>query len=215
VELVSVNVGLPRDVEWHGRPIRTSIWKSPVEGHVTVTSLNLEGDQQSDLSVHGGEEKAVYVYPSEHYEYWGRELPKVDLPWGAFGENLTTAGLLERDVRIGDRIRIGSAEFLVTQPRMPCFKLGVRFGRDDMVKRFLQSGRTGFYLAVLREGEVARGNQIELVTRDDHGVTVADIVTLFSHDRNNEALLRRAVDLPALPESLKSHFRRQLFEPDA
>jgi MOSC domain-containing protein YiiM len=195
--------------------VRTSIWKEPVDGPVRVSTLNLEGDQQSDLSVHGGKDKAVYVYPREHYEYWKRELPGQELPWGAFGENLTTAGLLEPDVRIGDRLRMGSAEFLVTQPRMPCFKLGVRFGRDDMVKRFLRSGRSGFYLAVLREGEVTRGDPIEFAGRDDHGVTVADIAALYARDMDNEDLLRRAVAVPALPESWKEYFRERLFEPDA
>ena len=211
---MSVNVGLPREVTSHGRVVRTSIWKDPVEGLVHVSSLNLEGDQQSDLSVHGGREKAVYAYPSEHYEYWRRELPGTDLAWAAFGENFTTEGLLEPDIRIGDRIRVGSAEFLVTQPRMPCFKLGVRFGRDDMVKRFLRSGRTGFYLAVVREGEVATGNSLEIVRRDEHGVTVADIASLYSRDKDNEDLLRRAVDVPALPESWKGYLRKRLFEPD-
>ena len=214
MQLVSVNVGLPREVTWHGRVVRTSIWKDPVEGLVRVSSLNLEGDQQSDLSVHGGPEKAVYAYPREHYEYWRRELPETDLPWGTFGENFTTEGLLEPDIRIGDRIRVGSAEFLVTQPRMPCFKLGVRFGRDDMVKRFLRSGRPGFYLAVVREGEVARGNSLEIVGRDEHGVTVADIASLYTRDRDNDDLLRRAVDAPALPESWKEYLRKRLFEPD-
>jgi len=194
--------------------VRTSIWKDPVEGLVHVSSLNLEGDQQSDLSVHGGAEKAVYAYPSEHYEYWRRELPGTDLAWAAFGENFTTEGLLEPDIRIGDRIRVGSAEFLVTQPRMPCFKLGIRFGRDDMVKRFLRSGRTGFYLAVVREGEVATGNSLEIVRRDKHGVTVADIASLYARDRDNDDLLRRAVDVPALPEGWKEYLRKRLFEPD-
>ena len=214
MQLVSVNVGLPQEVTWHGRVVRTSIWKDPVEGPVPVSVLNLAGDQQSDLSVHGGKEKAVYAYPREHYEYWRRELPATDLPWGTFGENFTTEGLLEPDIRIGDRIRVGSAEFLVTQPRMPCFKLGVRFGRDDMVKRFLRSGRSGFYLAVLREGEVATGNSIEFVGRDEHGVTVADIASLYARDQDNEDLLRRAVDVPALPESWKGYLRKRLFEPD-
>ena len=214
MQLVSVNVGLPKEVTWHGRVVRTSIWKDPVEGLVPVSLLNLAGDQQSDLSVHGGKEKAVYAYPREHYEYWRRELPATDLPWGAFGENFTTEGLLEPDIRIGDRIRVGSAEFLVTQPRMPCFKLGIRFGRDDMVKRFQRSGRSGFYLAVIREGEVASGNSIEFVGRDEHGVTVADIASLYARDRDNEDLLRRAVDVPALPESWKIYLRKRLFEPD-
>jgi MOSC domain-containing protein YiiM len=214
VQLVSVNVGLPREVAWHGRVVRTSIWKDPVEGPVHVSSLNLDGDEQSDLSVHGGPEKAVYAYPREHYEYWRRELSATDLAWGTFGENFTTEGLLEPDIRIGDRIRVGSAEFMVTQPRMPCFKLGVRFGRDDMVKRFLRSGRPGFYLAVVREGEVARGDLLEFVGRDEHGVTVADIASLYARDKDNEDLLRRAVDVPALPESWKGYFRKRLFEPD-
>jgi MOSC domain-containing protein YiiM len=214
VQLVSVNVGLPREVAWQGRVVRTSIWKDPVEGLVHVSSLNLEGDKQSDLSVHGGPEKAVYAYPCEHYEYWRRELQVTDLVWGAFGENFTTEGLREPEIRIGDRIRVGSAEFLVTQPRMPCFKLGVRFGRDDMVKRFLRSGRTGFYLAVVREGEVARSNSLEFVGRDEHSVTVADIASLYARDRDNEDLLRRAVDVPALPESWKGYLRKRLFEPD-
>ena len=210
MRLISVNVGRPRDVDWHGRVVRTSIWKGPVEGPVRVTSLNLAGDEQSDLSVHGGPEKAVYAYPSEHYEYWRRELPSADLPWGAFGENFTTEGLLEADVRIGDRLRAGSAEFLVTQPRVPCYKLGIRFGRDDMVKRFLHSGRSGFYLTVVREGEVAPGGPFEFAGRDDHGVTVADIAALYARDMDNEDLLRRAVELPALPEGWKEHFRKRL-----
>jgi MOSC domain-containing protein YiiM len=212
VRLISVNVGRPRDVDWHGRVVRTSIWKSPVEGKVRVTTLNLEGDEQSDLSVHGGPEKAVYVYPSEHYEYWRRELPAADLPWGAFGENLTMDSLLEADVCIGDQLRAGSAEFLVTQPRVPCYKLGIRFGRDDMVKRFLHSGRSGFYLAVLREGEVAADSPCEFGLRDRHGVTVADIAALYARALDDEDLLRRAVALPALPEGWKEHFRKRLRE---
>jgi MOSC domain-containing protein YiiM len=162
--------------------VRSSIWKSPVQGRIHVSTLNLDGDQQSDLSVHGGVVKAVYVYPSEHYSYWRTQLPGVDLPWGAFGENLSTEGVLENDVQIGDRICIRSAEFMVTQPRMPCFKLGIRFDRRDMVKRFLQSKRTGFYLAVIREGEVENGDAIELIHRVESGVTIADIVNLYSAD---------------------------------
>jgi len=215
MELVSVNVGLPREVEWHGRKVRTSIWKSPQPGRVRVERLDLEGDRQSDLSVHGGPEKAVYAYPSEHYAYWRKELATEDLPWGAFGENFTTAGLLEREVKIGDRLRIGSAEFVVTQPRMPCYKLAVRFGRDDMVRRFLASGRSGFYLAVLSEGEVGQGDAIAFASRDTHDVTVADIAALYAGDADNQGLLRRAVELPALPESWREYLRQRLWEPDA
>ena len=145
MKLLSVNVGLPREIEWKGKIVRTSIFKAPVPGRIRVAKLNVEGDQQSDLTVHGGIDKAVYAYPSEHYAFWRHELPGVELPSGVFGENFTTEGLLEETLHIGDRLRIGSSEFVVTQPRMPCFKLGIRFNRPDMVKRFLQSGRTGFY----------------------------------------------------------------------
>jgi len=215
MRLLSINVGLPRDVDWGGKTVRTSIFKSPVLGRVGVTRLNLEGDQQSDLSVHGGIEKAVYVYPSEHYAFWREELPGIDLPWGAFGENFTTEGLLEGSVRIGDRLRVGSAEFVVTQPRMPCFKLGIRFARPDMVKRFLRSRRSGFYLAVLREGKVAAGDLVEFLAQDEYGVTVAEVVDLYTADASNQDLLRRVSKLPALPEGWREYFRKRLWEPDA
>jgi MOSC domain-containing protein YiiM len=173
VKVVSVNVGLPREVNWQGQTVRTSIYKDPVAARLWARRLNLEGDRQSDLTVHGGAEKAVYVYPSEHYDFWRRELPGVDLPWGSFGENITSEGLDESSVRIGDRLTIGSAEFVVTQPRTPCFKLAIRFGRLDMIKRFLRSGRTGFYLSVSREGELAAGDPIALAPAEEPSVTVA------------------------------------------
>jgi len=215
MKLISVSVGRPRQVTWRGKSVKTSIWKTPVEGAVRVTTLNLQGDERSDLSVHGGADKAVYVYPSEHYAYWRAELPGADLPWGAFGENFTTEGLLEEHVRIGDRLRVGSAEFVVTQPRMPCFKLGIRFDRPDIVKRFLRARRTGFYLSVTREGSVTAGDPIEFAAREEHGVTVADIVDLYTRDSENEGLLRRAVALTSLPRSWRNHFRQRLWEPDA
>ena len=214
MKLLSINVGLPREIEWKGKLVRTSIFKAPVPGRVRVAQLNLEGDQQSDLSVHGGVDKAVYAYPSEHYPFWRRELPGMDLPWGVFGENLTTEGLLEETLHIGDRLRVGSSEFLVTQPRMPCFKLGIRFGRPDIVKRFLQSGRSGFYFAVLQEGEVAAGDSIELLKQDEHGVTVADVVNLYRSDANNQETLRRVSELPALPNNWRDYFRKRLWNPD-
>jgi len=214
VKLLSINVGLPREVEWRGKFVRTSIFKAPVSGRVRVMRLNLQGDQQSDLSVHGGADKAIYAYPSEHYAFWRNEFPGLDIPWGAFGENLTTEGLLEDKVQVGDRFRAGSAEFIVTQPRMPCFKLGIRFNRPDMLKRFLRSGRTGFYLAVLREGDVAAGDAFDLVAQDDNHVTVADVVGLYTADAANQELLRRASELSALPESWRQYFRERLWEPD-
>lgn len=215
MKLVSINVGLPREIEWEGKRVRTSIFKAAVPGRVRVAKLNLEGDEQSDLSVHGGVDKAVYAYPSEHYSFWRQEAPGTDLPWGVFGENFTTEGLLEEALHIGDRLHIGSAEFVVTQPRMPCYKLGIRFGRPDMVKRFLRSGRTGFYLAVLREGEVTEGDPIEWLAQDEHGVTVADVVNLYTADATNQDLLHRVSELPALPAAWRDYFRKRLWKADA
>jgi MOSC domain-containing protein YiiM len=215
MKVVSLSVGLPREVEVHGGTVLTSIFKAPVDRRLHVTTLNLEGDAQSDLSVHGGIDKAVYAYPSEHYEYWRRELPQADLPWGVFGENLTTEGLIETDVRIGDRFRVGSAEFVVTQSRMPCYKLGIRFGRPDIVKRFLKSGRSGFYFAVTLEGEVGAGDSIERIARAEEGLTVADVVNLYTVDSENQELLRRATQSSILPESWRDYFRKRLSEPDA
>jgi MOSC domain-containing protein YiiM len=213
MQLVSVNVGLPREVLYKGRPVRTGIFKEPVPGRIQIRALNLEGDGQADLSVHGGPSKAVYAYPAEHYEYWRQELPGMELPWGMFGENLTTMGLREDRVGIGDRFRIGSAEVMVTEPRLPCYKLGLRFGRDDIVKRFLQSGRTGFYLAVLREGEVGAGDRIEAIARDENHVTVPDITRLYlrrKYNRDDRETLRRILQLQALPEAWRSHFAEKL-----
>jgi MOSC domain-containing protein YiiM len=175
VKLLSINVGQPREVPWRGESILTSIFKDPVAGPVAVRAMNLDGDRQSDLTVHGGARKAVYVYPSEHYPYWRGELPDLDFPWGAFGENLTTSGLLEAAVRIGDRLTIGTAEFVVTQPRMPCFKLVIRFGRPDMVKRFMKSGRSGFYLQVTREGMIETGDRIVLAAGPGAAATVSEV----------------------------------------
>jgi len=213
MKLVSINAGLPRQVAWNGKTVTTSIWKEPVSGPVRVAKLNIAGDRQSDLSVHGGADKAVYVYPSEHYDHWRRELPGVELPWGAFGENFTTTGLTE-EFRIGDRLKIGSAEFAVTQPRMPCYKLAIRFGRSDIVKRFMKSGRSGFYLRVVREGVVEAGDSIEHEPGSGESLTVADIVRLYATDSENQEMLARATRLAALPESWREYFRKRLWEPD-
>ena len=212
MRLVSVNVGGPREVEWRGKSVRTSIFKQPVQGPVRVQRLNLAGDEQSDLSVHGGVEKAVYAYPCEHYAYWRDQLPGVALPWGAFGENLTTEGLDEDEVRIGDRLGIGSAELLVTQPRVPCYKLGVRLGRPDVVKRFLRSGRSGFYLAVLREGLIAAGDPIRVLPSEAPSLAVAEVARLHAEERGDPELLRRASELGALSEGWRAQFRSRLLE---
>jgi MOSC domain-containing protein YiiM len=215
MKVISINVGLPREIQWRGKTVRTSIFKAPVSGSVLVKRLNIAGDQQSDLSVHGGPDKAVYAYPSEHYAFWRVELPGLDLSWGAFGENLTTEGLSEDTIHIGDRLLIGSTEFTVTQPRMPCFKLGIRFNRPDMVKRFLLSGRTGFYLSVFQEGEVTAEDSVTVTRHDEAEISVADIVRLHASDGGNQDLLRRASQLSALPDGWREDFRNRLREPDA
>jgi MOSC domain-containing protein YiiM len=213
MKIVSLNVGLPREVTWHGHAVTTGIFKEPVKGRVALRTLNLDGDRQADLAVHGGAYKAVYCYPLEHYEYWKQELPGRDLPMGMFGENFTTEGILENAVHIGGRFSVGTAEVVVTQPRLPCYKLGVRFQSDDMVKRFLASGRSGFYVAVRREGEVGAGDEIKLVARDENAIAVPEFTRLYVAKRYGEAdvrVARRALDVDALPESWKDYFRDRL-----
>jgi MOSC domain-containing protein YiiM len=210
MKIISVNVGLPRLVESNEQIVSTGIYKVPVAGRVMLRTLNIDGDRQADLTVHGGPTKAVYVYPAEHYSFWHDEFPDTELPWGMFGENFTTEGLNEATVNIGDRFRIGATEVTVTEPRMPCYKLGIKFGRSDILRRLLQSGRTGFYLSVQREGELGAGDEIELIARDENDVTVADITRLYAEDRSEVETMRRAIALEALPESWRNHFQRQL-----
>jgi len=210
MKLLSVNVGLPRLVLHDGEPVSTGIFKQPVTGAVKLKTLNLEGDRQADLSVHGGPSKAVYAYPSEHYEYWNHELPDMELPWSMFGENFTTSGLYEAELGVGDKFRVGSAVIMATQPRLPCYKLNIKFGRPDMLRRFLASGRTGFYFAVLQEGEVAAGDEIVLLERKQDTLKIEDITRLKVYDKQNVELLRRAVSLEALSESWRDRFRREL-----
>jgi len=210
MKLVSVNIGHPREVIYKGKTVTTGIFKEPVEGRIRLRTLNLDGDRQADLSVHGGPSKAVYAYPIEHYAYWRAEFPGMNLPSGMFGENFTTEGLREHSVNIGDRFRIGSAQVMVTEPRLPCYKLAAKFGRDDIIKRFLHSGRTGFYFAVMQEGEVGTGDGIELVSRDEHSITVADITRLYVREKDDVGTLRRAVQVTALPESWRAYFGKRI-----
>ena len=213
MKLVSVNVGLPREVKVRGGMVTTGIYKDPVAGRVALRKLNLDGDGQADLSVHGGPDKAVYCYPLIHYDYWKGELPGRELPWGVFGENFTVDGPLEDKVYLGDRFAVGSAEVIVTQPRMPCYKLGIRFDSADMVKRFFASRRTGFYLKVVREGEVGAGDEFEVIARDPGGVPVSEIIRLYAAKRFNDsdmASLRRVLKVAALPESWKEYFRERM-----
>lgn len=213
MKLISVNAGLPREVTWRGTKVTTGIYKEPVHGRTALRKLNLDGDRQADLSAHGGEYKAVYCYPLAHYEYWKRELAGPELPMGVFGENFTLNDFTENSVHLGDRFSVGSAEVVVTQPRLPCYKLGIRFQDDDMVKRFLVSGLTGFYLAVAREGEVGADDEMALIRRDPNEVPVSEITRLYATKRYasaDVASVRRALQVTALPESWKQYFRQRL-----
>lgn len=210
MKLISLNVGMPRTVQYNGEPVTTGIFKEPVQGAVMLRKLNLDGDAQADLSVHGGTSKAVYAYPSEHYEYWKKELPEMELPYGMFGENFTTEGILEDSVHVGDRFRIGGAELMVTEPRLPCYKLGIKFGRPDIIKKFLQSRRTGFYFAVLKEGEVEAGDIIELQERDRNNFAVSDITRLYAFEKDDLESLRRVVALQTLSASWREYFLDRL-----
>lgn len=213
MRLLSVNVGLPREVSWHSSSVTTSIFKEPVPGRVALRTLNLDGDRQSDLSVHGGEAKAVYCYPVEHYEYWKAQFPGFPLPMGVFGENFTVESPLEDEVHLGDRFAIGSAELVVTQPRLPCYKLGIRFATDDMVRHFLASGRTGYYVAVTREGEVGAGDEIAWLSRDPAGVSVSEITRLYiakEFTPDDARRVQQALGVDALPLSWKTWFEDKL-----
>src|ERR1700674_2904612 len=210
MKLLTICVARPRIIISKGQRISTGIFKQPVEGPVMLRRLNLDGDRQADLSVHGGASKAVYAYPSEHFPYWRAQLREMEITYGTFGENFTTEGLSEETTNIGDRFQIGGAVVMVTQPRVPCFKLAAKFGRDDILKRFLQSGRSGFYFAVVEEGMVEAGEAIERIYRDQNKVTVADINRLYLNGGDDIALLRRALQVEALPDGYRDYLRQEL-----
>jgi MOSC domain-containing protein YiiM len=221
MKLISLNTGLPREVTWHGITVTTAIFKQPVNHRVSLRKLNLDGDSQADLNVHGGPDKAVYCYQLAHYDYWKEELFIPDLPMGIFGENFTLDGPLDESIHLGDQYSIGSAQVVVTQPRLPCYKLDVRFQANDdikfqannMVKRFLESRRTGFYVAVVSEGEVGVGDKMKLVSRDPNKVRVSEITRLYTEKKYSAfdvTSAQRALEVPALPESWKEYFRDRL-----
>ena len=208
MHVISVNVGLPRATVWRGETEITGIFKEPVDGPVRAAGVNLEGDGQADPTVHGGPDKAVYVYPAEHYPFWREELGR-EFPWGMFGENLTVAGApLEDDAAIGDRLRIGTAEFEVTQPRLPCYKLGIRFNDAGMVRRFHRAGRTGYYLRIASEGHVAAGDAIEILGRHPAHIPVSELTRLMTSDRHDTDALRRALAVDELPADLRPFFEQ-------
>jgi MOSC domain-containing protein YiiM len=210
MNLISLNVARPRLTVYNGKTINTGIFKEPVSGPIALRTLNLDGDRQADLKVHGGPNKAVYGYPSEHYEFWRKELPGTNLPWGMFGENFTTEGLFERELHVGDRLRIGSALVVVRQPRVPCYKLAAKFKRNDILARFLRSGRSGFYFSVEQEGTVKAGDSFENLSHEPQAITIAEMNHLFADDRYNRELLDKAIASPALPEDWRDYFEKRI-----
>jgi MOSC domain-containing protein YiiM len=210
LRLVSLNVALPRLAIYKGTTINTGIFKQPVAGPVALRRLNLDGDRQADLTVHGGPYKAVYGYPSEHYEFWRQELPGMNLPWGMFGENFSTEGLLESELHIGDRLQIGTASLMVRQPRIPCYKLAAKFRRTDILARFLRSGRSGFYFSVEREGTVTAGDSFEFQGREPQAITIAEMNHLFVEEKYNHDLLEKAIATPALSEDWRDYLMKRL-----
>ncbi|MFB5600421.1 MAG: MOSC domain-containing protein [Nitrososphaeraceae archaeon] len=206
MRIISVNVGLPIQVNFGSELVTTGIFKNPVKHRVQLNKLNLDGDKQADLTVHGGIDKAVYAYPSEHYEFWKNEIKDFEYSWGTFGENLTTEGLFEDKVNIGDQFKIGNAKVIATQPRMPCYKLGVRFGRMDIIRKFMASERSGIYFKVEKEGEIGEGDKIELIKSDKNNVSIHDIVRLQTSESKNKELMNRAIKHKELPEGWRNYF---------
>lgn len=209
-KIISVNVSPPKEIDFEGQKVVTGIFKEPVEERVTLKTLNLDGDRQADLKVHGGPDKAVYAYPIEHYEFWRKVFPGIEMPNGMFGENFTVEGLKESEVSVGDAFQIGSSKVMATQPRMPCYKLGVKFGRMDVLKKFLASGRSGIYFKVLEEGEVGAGDPIVLIKKDTNRVSISDVVRLYVSGTEDIDAMRRAIKVEALPEGWKHHFLEQI-----
>jgi len=210
MRVISVNVGLPIKVNFGKEIVNTAIFKNPIKHRIKLYKLNLEGDKQADLTVHGGIDKAVYSYPSEHYRFWKKEIKDFEYSWGTFGENLTTEGLLEDLVNIGDQFQIGSAKVIATQPRMPCYKLAVRFGRMDIIRRFMASERSGIYFKVEEEGEIGVEDKIELIKTDENKVTIRDIVRLQTNGGRDTDMMNRAIKVKDLPDGWRNYFMEKL-----
>jgi MOSC domain-containing protein YiiM len=200
-KILSLCVSMSKPINFQGRVVHTGIYKEPVQGRVALRALNLDGDEQADLTVHGGLEKALYTYASEHYPFWQEQLPDTKLPWGAFGENLTTERLFESTVCIGDEFRVGTAVIRVTQPRLPCYKLAIKIGRNDIVRRFIKSGRSGIYFSVVKEGVIAAGDELIYVRGDEHKVTVREVAELF---------IRKSQDVEQIERILNSNLAAQM-----
>ena len=209
MKLNSIYVGKPREVEYNGQTVSTGIFKEEISGPVKVNFLNIEGDQQADLTVHGGRDKAVYAYPSEHYEFWKKERPDLTFAPGVFGENLSTTGL-DENVCVGDTFKIGTVVFQVTNPRMPCYKLGIKMKDSRFIKDFMDARKNGFYLRVLEEGIIEAGDTIQKTGDDGHGLTIDEVIQLYTIRKQDVDLLEKAVNSPSLPKDWTEYFEVRL-----
>jgi MOSC domain-containing protein YiiM len=210
MKLISVQVGMPREVEWQGKLVSTGIFKSAIKGPVMARKLGLEGDGQADLTVHGGERKAVYAYGLDAYDWWKNRLPNENLPPGSFGENLSFSQLLESSICIGDSYHLGEAELQVTEPRFPCFKLGIKFQDMGILKTFIESGRSGVYFAVTKEGKISSGNQLELIARPKATVSIQEFYSAFNEKCHDPDLLGRILKVESLTPKWRSRFEALL-----
>lgn len=210
MKLLSVYIGKPRTIEYEGKEVRTGIFKELHEGPANVKTLNIEGDGQADLRVHGGINKAVYAYPSEHYAYWKEKYPNLNYEGSAFGENLSVSGMSEQSVCIGDIYQIGTTKFMVTNPRMPCFKLGIKMQMPAFVGFFLEARLNGFYFKVVEEGTIEAGQNIQLISSDGYNLTVDEVILAYHKEKKNKMLLTKAAQAPNLPEDWTSFFQQKL-----
>lgn len=205
MKLNAIFVGKPITVNFQGREVETSIYKELVTGSVKVNALNIEGDKQADLTVHGGVDKAVYTYPSEHYDFWKERRPDLTFELGTFGENLSISGLDEK-VCIGDVFQIGTTVFAITIPRMPCFKLGIKMGDSGFVRDFMKEGRNGWYFKVLKEGSIEAGNEIKKIDEDGYNLSIKEVIELYTIQKKNKTLLEKAINSPSLPQDWIDYF---------
>ena len=206
MKLVSLNVGRPQEKLWNGKTVLTSIFKKPVSGRRRVSYLNIEGDEQADLKVHGGVNKAVYAYDLSHYAHWKKILPRDDWEYGMFGENLTTSGLVDDKVRVGNIYQVGSAKLQVVQPRFPCIKINIRFNLPDMIERFIAQGRNGIYCKVLEEGFIEQEDPIQLVELSPYPVTVSQYAECYYSKGADRQVLQTLISIPFLPERHRTVF---------
>lgn len=209
LKVVSLNVGKVKEVTYDGKTIRTGIYKKPIQEPLEAKGINIEGDDQGNRKTHGGIDRAIYSYPMEHYSYWKKQYPTKELPFGMFGENLTTEGLLEKDVKVGDIFKIGTTKIMALQPRMPCYRLGYKFDDEKIIDKFLETDYCGIFYRIIKEGKLQVGDEINLIKSDPDSMTIVEIFYLMQ-DKGTKDLIQKALNLEHLPDVLKKRFQKLL-----